>query len=158
MITRRNFMGVIPVSALAIMASGGACLASAQEATSQSAGGGAQPAGNLITSHRLSRTRGTMGLVSANGLATGWVEYGFFVSVHGCGGAPRLDCGRRLGSVQDHRGFSARLWMKTLIEANVEAILSGHTHRHRLDAPTRMSCSTNSSAAGRNRKRDANDY
>ncbi len=33
-------------------------------------------------------------------------------------------------------GFGAKLWLPTLIEAGFKAILSGHTHRHRVDQPT----------------------
>jgi predicted phosphodiesterase len=34
-----------------------------------------------------------------------------------------------------YSGFGQKLWMKTLIEAGCQMILSGHTHRHRIDEP-----------------------
>jgi predicted phosphodiesterase len=33
-------------------------------------------------------------------------------------------------------GFGAKLWLPTLQEAKFQAVLSGHTHRHRMDEPT----------------------
>ena len=33
-------------------------------------------------------------------------------------------------------GFGAQLWLPTLIEAGFKAVLSGHTHSHRVDEPT----------------------
>ena len=35
-----------------------------------------------------------------------------------------------------YSGFGQQLWMKLLIEAGCQMILSGHTHRHRIDEPT----------------------
>ncbi len=34
-----------------------------------------------------------------------------------------------------YSGFSQKLWMRTLIEAGCQMVLSGHTHRHRVDEP-----------------------
>ncbi len=44
--------------------------------------------------------------------------------------------GTTLDGYAQHSGFGAKLWLPTLIESGFQAILSGHTHRHRLDAPT----------------------
>ena len=35
-----------------------------------------------------------------------------------------------------YSGFGQKLWMRTLIEAGCQMVLSGHTHRHRIDEPT----------------------
>ncbi|MCA9070674.1 MAG: hypothetical protein KDA84_17205, partial [Planctomycetaceae bacterium] len=44
--------------------------------------------------------------------------------------------GTTLEGYASYSGFGARLWLPTLISSKVQAILSGHTHRHRMDAPT----------------------
>lgn len=36
-----------------------------------------------------------------------------------------------------YSGFGQKLWMQTLIDAGCQMILSGHTHRHRIDQPGR---------------------
>ncbi len=35
-----------------------------------------------------------------------------------------------------YSGFGQKLWMQPLIDAGCQIILSGHTHRHRIDKPT----------------------
>lgn len=51
-------------------------------------------------------------------------------------GLPGSNDGTTLEGFASYSGFGARLWLPTLIENKVQAILSGHTHSHRVDAPT----------------------
>lgn len=51
-------------------------------------------------------------------------------------GLPGSNDGTTLEGFAYHSGFGARLWLPTLIENKVQAILSGHTHSHRVDEPT----------------------
>ena len=45
--------------------------------------------------------------------------------------------GTTLDGYASYSGFGARLWLPSLIASNVQAILSGHTHSHRVDASTK---------------------
>jgi acid phosphatase type 7 len=50
-------------------------------------------------------------------------------------GLPEQNDGMGETGYAGYSGFGQRLWMSSLIEAGCQMILSGHTHRHRIDIP-----------------------
>lgn len=55
------------------------------------------------------------------------------IPLRGLSGQPD---GTTLDDFARFSGFGAKLWLPTLISAGFKAILSGHTHRQRVDLPT----------------------
>lgn len=51
-------------------------------------------------------------------------------------GRPRDNDGLTLEGFAAYSGMGSQLWLPTLREAGFQAVISGHTHRHRVDEPT----------------------
>lgn len=51
-------------------------------------------------------------------------------------GLPNDNDGTKLDGFAAYSGFGAKLWLPTLRQAKFTAIISGHTHKHRIDNPT----------------------